>query len=230
MFKILNIFVTRGSCWKIAMPWDTAFKANLIKAIERSPHRSHRAIAKAANISNGQISGMINDPKRHGPGLYVVADLCRALETDPNKLLGFQSDGRPDHSAMISAWVDRKLLADLRWAEDYFDVYTIPQPTDKRLQILHLGKRSLASSATGITSRRFFQLTMNEFSDRSARAAIISDYASMADRDIATSIQTLNVPAIAHLKKAVTLRYERLLLRSTDPDGRQVVVNFSTQI
>ena len=230
MFKILDIFIRRKSCFGLQMSWDAQFKSNLSKAISRSSLRSQRAIAKAADLSTGQISGILNDQKRFGPGLYTVADLCRALETDPNTLLGFQRDGRPDHNALVSAWVDRKILEDLKWAEDYFDTYAIPRKADKKLKMLHLGKRSLAAKSTGITSRSFFQLTMNAFSNKNARASILDEYCSMQDTEIKSSIETLDVPALAHLKVPVKIRYERLLLRAFDQEGQPVVVNFSTRL
>lgn len=210
---------------------DPMLKDRLRLIIERSGYRSNRAVAKASGMSSSQLNSILTEPKKFGPGAFLLANLCATLGTDPNTLLGISETGRPSFNSMISAWsTGGGSLASLDFARDYFDVFEIPQAIDTKLRITRLGAYSLAAEVTGITVRIFFQEAMNQFSDPIARRRIIDEYSTMSDKKMDVSIQDVNIPKLNRMDNRVSIQTQRLLLRVTDEHGNPLIASYSLHI
>ncbi len=211
------------------------FQRRLRDALDKSDCKSDRQASKMSGLSSGQIHSWLSPStssgKDHGPGAISLAKVCETIGADISHLLGIDSLGKPSFNDLIASWeIGDKSLSCLDHVSDHFDVYTLPKPTDKKLLLYRLGRKSLATKQTGIIARRFFQEAMNTFSNEKKRMQIIQGYSQMSNKEIDISIQTLHVPRISHLKEPINLRYQRLLLRVSGEDNENLVVNYSVPL
>lgn len=167
----------------------TTFKERLTKAFDASPFRSHRALSQAAGLGESRVhrilAGQFDDSK-DGPGFFNVVRLAEQLSVTPDFFAGirswgvtkneveetalaflerFEGSGNPTTKEFARRYVrgGNRLEAfeDLR---PYFDLYAPPDRKANKIQVLHVGHKSLAGQRIGGSNPALLQTCFEEAS------------------------------------------------------------------